>query len=163
VTEAKVIVGLVILIAVLGLVGWGLKASYDSGETSGKAQVQTAWDTDKAKIQAVTDAAIAKATKDKETAIATNEGVINELQAQLSTASASANTYASQLRDTRTRLAASLSALSQARNNPVTSAAPAAPGVGQLDAATGAALSECYAVRASYSALIKELSPQLAP
>jgi hypothetical protein len=161
-TEIKLIV-VGILVIVLALGGFLLyRSAYDSGQTAGKAEVQTLWDTDKAKIQAVTDAAIAQVTKDKEAAIAANEAITNDLQKQLGSMR-DLNTGLAQ----RLRLATSASANSgtvpKASDNPKSPTAPIDNGVGRLNDAFAATLTECRTNWANYSALIKELKPQLVP
>jgi hypothetical protein len=140
---------------------WAYLHAYDSGKTAGAAEVQTKWDADQAAIAAQAAAAAAQAAKDKDAADANNARIQDDLQAQLLAARSSAATYASELQNTRARLAASLRAVPKAANNAGSVAGAAASSVGQLDAATGAALAECAVVRSDYHALIAELSPQL--
>jgi len=160
-TEIKIIAILGLLIAILAGLWWYGEHRYTLGLNAGKAEVQSAWDTDKANIQKVTDAAIADANAKKEMAEKANEDITRDYEAKLSANRASSDALAASLRDTRTRLAASLGALSKAANNPGASTGSAPPGVGSLDAATAAALTECQAVRAGYIALIAQVKPQL--
>jgi hypothetical protein len=145
---------------VLGLGGLAIKKSYDDGLVSGKAQIQTQWDQDKAKIQATADAAVAQATKDKEAAIASNEGIANDLQTQLDSLR---NLNASLAQ--RLRIAASITAgsgnMSQGPNNPSPASDATRTRLGQINDAIAASLTECRTNWANYSALIKELKPQL--
>jgi hypothetical protein len=159
-TEIKLIaVGVIVILLALG--GYiGYRSAYDSGQTAGKAEIQSAWDTDKAKIQSVTDAAIAQATKDKEAAIAANEGIKNDLQAQLASISSDNAQLAKRL-----RLAASAptsrNSLPKAADNQKSPTAPVDDSVGRLNQLLTSALTECRTNWANYSALIKELGPQL--
>lgn len=155
--EYKLIAG-GILALILGCAAYfGLHQVYAAGE----AHTQLAWDKDRIAIQAAADKQIAQLAAERDMAVRANEGITNDLQAQIIAARASADAYATSLRDTRTRLAALSSQMPKAANNasPATGAAP--PSVGQLDAATGAALAECAEVRADYKGLIAELRVQL--
>ena len=160
-TEIKLIVAGVLVIA-LGLGGFLLyRSAYDSGQTAGKAEIQVQWDTDKSKIQAVTDAAIAQATKDKEAAIAANEGIQNDLQTQLASMRDLNTTLAKRMRLASSNPSANSGTLPQAAGNKDPVSAPANDSVGRLNQLLADALTECRANWANYSALIKELSPQL--
>lgn len=159
--EAKIIAGLVLIAAVFGF-GWYLENHvYQAGYKAGSAAIELKWDQDKADIQKAADIAIAAATKEKEDALANNEGITNDLQAQLSAARTLSNTLAQRLRSASNHSPAGGSHVPEAADHPGAPADTAGPGVDELNAALGAALSECYANRANQIALIKELLPQL--
>jgi hypothetical protein len=158
--EAKLLAFLALACALIGSVWWYGEHKYSQGHAAGAAEIQSQWDTDKLAIQKVADAAIAEATKDKEEALSNNSGVINDLTQQLDSARGLNTQLADRLRAYQaTRPAAG--GVPESRGRPGIVAAPAAPGVGELNVALGDALDECYANYAKYSALIKELTPQL--
>jgi hypothetical protein len=159
--EVKIIAALGLLIAILGGLWWYGEHRYNLGLAAGKAEIQTAWDVDKANIQKVTDAAIAQANAQKDAALQANEVIANGYAAKLSAAQSSVSTLASQLRDTRTRLAAHQRSLPQAPNNPGAPTGTATSSPGLLDVAIANTVSECAAVRAGYEALIAEITRQL--
>src|SRR5271163_4745872 len=162
--EAKAIAILVALLGLVAGVWWYGEHRYSQGHTAGAAQVQTAWDTDKAQIQATAAAAVAAATKEKEDALTNNAGVINDLNAQLESARGLNAQLSNGLRDYKARVAAGSGALPKTNGGPATAPAPSAPGVGQTDdinQLTADTLDECYTNFVRYSALIKELSLQL--
>jgi hypothetical protein len=153
-----------VLIVGLALGGYLLyRSAYNSGQTAGKAEVQTLWDADRSKIQAVTDAAIAKATQEKEAAIAANEGIQNDLQAQLDSMHGLNASLAERLRRANANPTAHSSPLPQAAGNQKPVAAPVDDSVGRLNQLLADALTECRTNWVNYSALIKEVSPQVAP
>jgi hypothetical protein len=149
-------------IAALLIGGWWLdEHAYHSGLTAGKAEVQTAWDQDKAAIEKLDEAAIAKANKDRDDALATNEGIQNDLQTQLATARALNTDLAQRLRAYEISSTARGNSVSEARGGPDTPTAAVNASLGRLDDATAAALSECAANRTNQIALIGEIVPQL--
>jgi len=160
-TEIKLGIIAVIVIA-LALGGYlGYRSAYDSGLTAGKAEIQAAWDTDKAKIQAVTDAAIAQATKDKEDAIAANEAIQNDYQTQLSAARTLSDALAQRLRSYTASHPANSGAVSKAGSGSEPAATSSQAGDVILTNALGAALAECSANTAQLDALIVEIKRQL--
>jgi hypothetical protein len=148
-------------VALLAALYWGLAADYSAGKKSGEAAIQTQWDADKAKIQATADAAIAQATKERDTALEANEVAQNAYQTQLSLANASAATFAQRLRSAETSLAASRSSMSKGSGGSGSTATSQTSGDVNLTSAFGAALAECAANTAQLDALITELKPQL--
>lgn len=162
--EIKIILGVVLILALLGGGYFGYRSAYDSGQTAGKAQIQTAWDNDKAAITATADAAIAAATKAKEDALANNEAISNDYQAQLSAANASASQFAQRLRNAEATIAANRSAMSKAGSGSSLKD-PGAPTssdqLGQLVALVTDLRTECAANADQLDALNKELAPQL--
>ena len=159
--ETKIIAYLVALIALVGGVWWLTQHSYTKGYKAGSAEIQTQWDQDKAAIQKTADAAIAAATKERDDALAANEGISSDLQTQLSSARALNGQLANSLRQYQARAAASSGAVPKAGSGQGATTTPSTPSLGQLDAATGAALTECYSDRLEYEALIKEIIAQL--
>jgi hypothetical protein len=140
---------------------WAYRSAYDAGDKAGAARVQVLWDADKASIQQVTAAALAKVNADKDAALQANEVIENELQAQLSAANASAGELAQRLRNAQSSLAANRSQLPKAGGGSNAAAATSDPGLGPIDDAIAGALAECAANRARQVALIGELKPQL--
>jgi hypothetical protein len=159
--EIKAILALVLLLGLVGFGFWGYRSAYGSGQTAGKAEVQGAWDRDKAAIQALTTDAIAQAMKDKDAALIANEGVRHDLQTQVDSARAIAGNLAQRLRIATARSASNSGPVSQA--GPRQGAATTVP-ASSNDAITVAianALTECAVNADNHDALIKELTPQL--
>lgn len=104
--EAKLIAGLLALIGIVGLTGWGILADYDAGKKAGSDAVQKLWDTDKASIQATADAAIATATKERNDALAANEVLHDQYQNQLANVAADSASFAKRLRNAQAIIAA---------------------------------------------------------
>jgi hypothetical protein len=161
VTESKLIALLVGIIVFLGAIFFGFRAVYDAGDNAGAARIQKQWDANKADIQRTADAAIAQATKDKETAIANNEGVINDLQTQVNSTRNLAGDLAKRLSDAENRATAYSGALSKTSDQLAATSRTTAQIMGQLNGAVADALNECGEVRADYKALIAEIKPQM--
>jgi cytoskeletal protein RodZ len=106
VTEAKLIGGLVALIAIVALTGWGIVADFDAGKKSGSDAVQKLWDTDRASIQATADAAIATATKQRDDAIQANQVLHDQYETKLASVAADSATFAQRLRNAQAIIAA---------------------------------------------------------
>jgi hypothetical protein len=141
-------------LALLAAFVWLGAAIYSAGEQ----HIQLKWDADKAEIQAKADAAIAKATQDKETALANNEGIRSDLQTQLDSVR---NLNTSLSERLRIYSAAGGGSVPKAGDKPGVTPAPDTSRVGRLNDALGAALNECYGNRLKHEALIRELKPQL--
>ena len=150
--------GVIVLIAAAF---WGYQTIYSEGKKAGAATVQSAWDTDKAAIAAQTAQAIAQATKQRDDALEANEAIHNDYQAQLSAATASAQSLAQRLRDTQARLAASSSTMPKAGGGQSTAGAGPASSDAGLTGAVAAVFQECTDNAAQLDALIAEISPQL--
>ena len=152
------------LLALLAAFGWGAYADYAAGRKAGQDAIQTAWDKDKAAIQATADAAIAQATKERDAAVAANEGIENDYQAKLSAATANAATFASRLRNAESLIAANRGAVPQAGNNPGATAAStpsSADQLGQLVTLVTQLRTECKANADQLDGLIAEIKTQL--
>jgi hypothetical protein len=149
----------VILLALSGFLGY--RMAFNTGVMAGKAETQILWDNDKSKIQAIADAAIIEATKDKEAAIANNEGITNDLQTQLDSMRGLNASIAQRLRNSTASAAAHSGTVSQAADNSKPPAAATNDSVGRLNNALAATLTECRTNWASYKALIAEISAQL--
>jgi len=149
----------VILLALGGYFGYRL--AYDSGQTAGRAEIQTQWDANRAKIQAVTDAAIATATKQRDDAFIANEVAQHGYQEQLSAINATAADFARRLRYAEARIATHSDPLPKTSGGQQPAATGAQAGDVNLTNAIGAALAECSANTAQLDALIVELKPQL--
>src|SRR5208282_2576891 len=160
-TEAKLIAILVALLLLVGGIWYLTEQAHATGYKAGSAAIQVQWDQDKAAIQKTADAAIATATKERDDALAANEGISSDLQTQLSSARALNGQLANSLRQYQARAAASSGAVPKAGSGQGATTTPSTPSLGQLDAATGAALTECYSDRLEYEALIKEIIAQL--
>jgi DNA-binding LytR/AlgR family response regulator len=160
VTEFKLIAGLIALIAVVGLTGWGIVADYDAGKKSGSDVVQKLWDANKAQIQATADAAIANVTKERDAALQANEVAQNGYQVQLSAANASAADFARRLRNAEASIAASSRAMSKVGSGQQSTTTGTQSGDVVLTNALGSALAECSANAAQLNALIAEVKPQ---
>jgi hypothetical protein len=160
ISEPKIILALAGVIALLLAASWGGERLYHGGMVAGKAEIQVKWDADLAARQKITDLAIAQATKERDIALSNNEETLSD-----------ANTQIANLRDLNTSLAARLrniqsigagsGTLSQGSNKPDPVAGAGKVTMGQIDDAIAATLTECAVNRTNYSALIKELKPQL--
>lgn len=152
------------LVIFMSAVGWAFYATYHAGKKAGSDAIQKLWDEDKAKIQATADAAIAQATKDKETAIAANEVIANDYQAQLLAANASAAQFAQRLRNAEAIIAAGGGSSAKAPDKPG-SVNPGSPAVaellGQLVTLVTDLRTDCKADADQLDALIAQLKPQL--
>jgi hypothetical protein len=127
---------------------------------AGQHSIQVKWDVDKAAIaQLSADTAAANAKKLADTVDA-NQGVIHGLQDTLTTLQSSNATLAERLR-LATRPTAGGGAVPPLPSHPGPTDTPANPGLGPIDDAIAAALTECANTRASYEALIAEVKPQL--
>lgn len=153
-----------ILLALVVLVGgfFGYGAWRESvGKKNGANRIQVAWDADKAKIQAVTDAAIAQATAQKDMALQANEVIANDYQTQLSAAVADADSLAERLRNAEARLAAHSDTAAKAGDQPgITETGPQASH-GELTNAVARVFAECTENADQLDALIAEIRPQL--
>jgi hypothetical protein len=161
-TEAKVIAGLAILIAVLGLGALGYRAVYDSGRTAGANSVQTQWDADKAAIAKTTAAAIAQMTKQRDDALNANEAIHDTYETELSAANANSDALLKRVRQYEASFTAHSGSVPKAGSGP----GPADPGQessGQsvLDSHIVAYDTACQSDAAQLNALIGELKPQL--
>jgi hypothetical protein len=136
---------------------------YHVADLKGKAateKLQLAWDADKTAIQKAADAAIAQATKDRDAALAANEGIESDFQTQLSSARALNDSLAQRLRLTASTATGSSSVPKTGSGQQSTPAGPA-PSLGQIDDAIAATLTECAGNRAQLNSLIAEIRPQL--
>lgn len=159
--EAKIIAGLLGIVIFLGALFFGFRAVYDAGKESQASADATAMAQFKASIQATTDAAIAQVTKDKETALANNEGVTNDLQTQLDSMRNLSSTLSQRLRDAESRASSLSGALSKTSDQLAATTGSTTSILGQINGAIADALNECGAVRADYKALIAEVKPQI--
>ena len=149
------------IVALFATLAWGVIADYDAGKRAGSDAITKLWDADKAAIQKTADDRIAQNTKEKEAALANNEGVINDLKIQLNGSRYLASTLSNRLRDAENRAAASSSALSKTSDQLAATTGSATSILGQINGAIADALNECGAVRADYKALIAEVKPQI--
>lgn len=97
------------LAGVLALVAAIFLGGYKIADWRGKAalaSLQHGWDEDKASIQAVTDKAIAQATKERDEAIQTNQVLHDQYEANRANAAADTAAFAKRLRDAESRLTA---------------------------------------------------------
>ena len=149
------------LLALLAAFAWGAYADYSAGRKAGSDAIQAAWDKDKAAIQATADAAIATATRERDTALQANEAISNDYQIQLSASRANSVELAKRLLKYASAAAARGGGVPEAGDRQGTAATGTPAGDGGLTNALGAALAECSANTAQLDALIVELKPQL--
>lgn len=153
-----------IVVALTALVGgafYGVHTIHASGEAQGIAETTVKWDADKAAIQAIADAAIAKATKARDDALSANEVTIDAYETKLLTANAGASQLAERLRNAYAHTAASGSSVPQTGGG---SGAPGASGQASDDRLTqllASAAAECAKNDDRLDALVTELKPQL--
>eukprot|EP00697_Spironema_sp_BW2_P002388 gnl/Spiro4/13192_TR6997_c0_g1_i1.p2 gnl/Spiro4/13192_TR6997_c0_g1~~gnl/Spiro4/13192_TR6997_c0_g1_i1.p2 ORF type:complete len:164 (+),score=9.41 gnl/Spiro4/13192_TR6997_c0_g1_i1:844-1335(+) len=162
--ETKLFLSLAVITALIIGVWWYGEHEESMGRKAGAAEVQTQWDKDKEAIEKLDDATIAKVTKERDDALANNEGVQRDLQTQLDSARGLNTDLSNRLR--AYSATARPSGVPQGRGGPSAPSGPAAPSVGStdetaLDNALGDALNECFKTRVTYEALLKELKPQL--
>ncbi len=158
-SDIKIIAALIALISLLGAGAWGYRAIYDKGHAAGMAQVQVAWDADKAAIAKLAADQLAKVSEERDQALANNEAITNDLNAQIQTERNLNSSLASRLRHYQT--AAGSSAVPESGDQPAAADTPESQSLGRLNDALAAALTECAVNRDNYNALIKELTPQL--
>ena len=157
----KIVAILAALLALVAGVWWYGAHEEAKGHAAGAAEIQTEWDADKVAIAKLASDAALKAEKDREDALANNEGVISDLQIQLQSARGLNTQLSASLRNYQTRPAAGGGGVPKAGGGQTVVVTAADPSVGRLDDALGAALSECADNRANQQALINELKPQL--
>jgi hypothetical protein len=151
-------------VALLAFFAWGAYADYSAGKKAGSDAVQRLWDADLLKRQALTDAAIAKATQERDAALTANGVIQDEYQAKLTVANNNAADFAQRLRNATSRLLASSSAMHSSGSGqiaPDPSAPSSAGQLGQLLALITGLRSECIENAAQLTALQKEITPQL--
>lgn len=161
ITQIKLIAGAVIIAVLIGLGFWGYHNIYQTGKAAGAAEVQTAWDADKAAIQKATDAAIAQATAQRDMALQANEVIHAQYANELAAAAATGLQLAQRLRDAESRAATDRGPVSKTDRGPRPSAAGEASSMGAINEALGSVLTECADNRAQLNALIGEIKPQL--
>lgn len=152
------------LAAALALGAALVYGGYHVADLKGKValeSLQHAWDVDKAAIQKVADDAIAQATKERDTALAANQGIQNDLQTQIDSIRGLNGSLADRLRNLAANSAADSSAMQKACGNTDAVTAAANARLGQASDAIAAALTECAVNTANYKALIAEIKPQL--
>lgn len=162
--EIKLIAYLAGAILSLGLITYVHHVIYASGERDGEAKIQKAWDDNKADIQRVADEAVAKATKDRDAALAANQGIHDEYEKRLADTTADAALFAQRLRDAATKIAAGSSTLSKVGDlagSAAASAAGSAQLLGQLLSRLTGLREECVANDAALDALVLEIRPQI--
>ncbi len=155
---------LALLVGLLAAVGWGAYADYAAGRKAGQDAIQTQWDADRIKIQQVADAAIAQATKERDAAVAANEGIENDYQAKLSAATANAADFSRRLSNALTGIAANRNPAGQTSSGPGTPTASAAAVAQQLSTVvklTSNLYTDCLANADQLDGLIAEIKPQL--
>lgn len=160
-TEAKVIAGLAALIAILGLAGFGLKKAYDDGRKNGMASVQVQFDQFKADTAKVANDQLLKDAKDKADALANNEGVINDLQTQLNSQRSLGSGLAKRLSDAESRAGSCSGILSKTSDQLRAASGAVNASLEQINGAVADTINECGSNNARYTALVKQLKPQL--
>jgi hypothetical protein len=147
----------------LGAVIWIGIAVYDAGKKAGSDAVQRLWDQDKAQLQALTAAAVAKATQERDAALQTNAEVSNAYQQKLDVAAADSAQFSSRLRNAEARLL-SLSSMPTSGSGSQTTdpGSPSSAGqLGQLVTLITGLRTECKANSDQLTALIAEITPQV--
>jgi len=149
------------IVILIVLIAWGEAALWNAGKKDGADSVQVLWDKDRAEIQDKADAAIAAATKQKEDAIAANEVIANDYQAQLLAARTLSSQLAQRLRLAETRPTTGSGAVSKDPTVFGVIVPSGTPSMGQIDDAIAATLTECASNRSQLNSLIAEIRPQL--
>jgi hypothetical protein len=149
---------------VIALIAFGLVGAfvaYLAGHKAGAAEIQVKWDADRALIAQQSAAALAAVTAEKEKALADNATIEDQYLAAVADASRRIDALTASLRDYQNTAARS-SPLPAApgRSDPAATAAP--DGGESLTRALAARLVECDDNEAQLSALIAEITPQLA-
>lgn len=160
-TEVRLIAGLVALIAVVALTGWGIVADFDAGKRAGSDAVTKLWDADRLKIQSAADAQIAAQTKAKEDALAANEVIRSDYETQLLAARSMSDTLSLRLRQYISSHPADPGNVPKASDRPYPTDPGSQAGDVRLTNALGSALAECSANTAQLDALIIEIKSQL--
>lgn len=159
--ELKVLAGLAAAVVALGSLFFGARAIYSAGDKAGSNRVLVAWDADRAKIQAVTDAAIAILTAEREKALADNDQIHQDYERQLMASSADNASLARRLQNAIAAAATGSGSLPQAGDQ----SRPPTPGEGpslqRLASLTANLATECADNRAQLNALISEVQRQL--
>lgn len=146
---------------VAGAALWIALALISHGKAEGIAETQVKWDADKLSIQAISNAAIAAADKDRDTALANNEAIQNAYIAEKNTHAADTANYLSELRSAYLRLAAGRGSVSQSNSGPEPATAAPVASESPLGTVIAARLAECDANESQLSSLIAEVKPQL--
>jgi hypothetical protein len=146
-------------LALLAAFAWGAIADYHAGKKAGQDAVQTAWDANKLAIAEATAKAIQAVATDKETALANNGAVINDLQAQTVSLRGLNSSLAQRLR-IATHPTTDFNTVSEGGDIAGSPTGAANDRVGQIDDSLAATLTECAVNRANYKALIAQVKPQ---
>lgn len=150
------------LLALLAAVGWGAYADYHAGKKAGQDAIQTQFDQFKIDSAKAAATALAAVTKERDDAIANNEAVTNDLQAQLSATRSNANDMAASVRDYQARLSASTDALRQATDQQRTAAASGiAASKARFDELSKGYDAACQRDAIRLNKLTAEIKPQL--
>jgi chromosome segregation ATPase len=148
-------------IALIGGLFWGLAADYSAGKKAGETAVQAQFDAFKQKDYADVVADLQNMRRDRDAAIANNDGAINDLNAQMDALRNTGSMLSSRLRDAEARASASGSALSKASDQLRAASGAINASLEQINGAVADTINECGANNAKYTALIRELKPQL--
>ena len=161
-TEGRLIAILVGVVLVLAAVFFGFRAVYDAGDNAGAARVQIEYDQFKSDQSRLAAQELATVTKQRDDAIANNEVVTNDLQAQLSASQSNADSLIKRVSDYQNRLSASANALRQAASDKDTAIASGiAASQSRLNQAIASYDAACQRDAIRLNKLIDELTPQL--
>jgi DNA primase len=142
---------------VLGVLWAAYGSWHHSVYNAGKAEVQAAWDKDKAGRQAIVDAAVKQQQERDDAIIQANAKDLDKYRAVVADAASAGLALARRLRDAERRQHAAESALSEINSRPGAAAPGADSGDGPLTIAVGAALAECTDNAAQLNALSAEV------
>lgn len=159
--EARAVGGLIIAILVAGVCGWGCRAIYNAGVTSGRSRVQARWDADKLATQKLVAEQQQVADEKLAAAVKLNQEILDAYSAKMADVQADADDYARRLRNAQGELATNAGTLPRVAGGFAAAVATPPPSEGRLDAAVGARLAECDANEAQLTALEGELLPQI--
>lgn len=148
-------------LALLAAICWGVVADYQAGKKAGSDAIQAVFDDFKSKEYADTVKDLTDVRKQLTEAIANNDGAINDLNAQMDVLRNTGSLLSSRLRDAENRASALGSALSKAGDQLRTSNGSLNASLEQINGAVADTINECGANNAKYTALVRELKPQL--
>lgn len=146
---------------VLGALFWVTHAVYEAGDKNGANRIQVAWDADKTQIANVAAQAIAQMTAERDMALRANEVIHDQYSKQLQANADTAAALSQRLRNAEAIATAHSNLLSKAADIVRSAQSGSTSGMGPIDDAIAAALTECADNRAQLNSLIAELKPQL--
>jgi hypothetical protein len=160
---ARIIAGLLVVGAFIGLCWWGASTIYEAGRTAGRAEVKTLWDANRQDVEQKVAQIQAENAEKLRALDDANQETVDEYEHKLATVTDSVASYANRLRAVEARLSAANNRPDPVptASEPATPPAPIALGAGQFEQLLGARLAECDVNEAQLKALIVEVTPQL--